>query len=119
MEGYSISKFRSKSAQQATELLNSQLALLEQCGNYDEFLDQIEATGAALHPLVLIKQLGRERVTPEGKPLLHHAIALELENENLGGHLNWRKLVQMGFETDVKDENGQTALHQIFKPHKL
>ena len=25
----------------------------------------------------------------------------------------------MGFETDVKDENGQTALHQIFKPHKL
>ena len=72
-----------------------------------------------MHPLVLIKQLGRERVDPEGKPLLHHAIALELQHENSGGLLNWRKLVQMGFETDVKDENGHTALHQIFKPQKL
>ena len=25
----------------------------------------------------------------------------------------------MGFETDVKDENGETALHQIFKPQRL
>ena len=73
-----------------------------------------------LHPSILIKQLGLERLPKTadgggGKPLLHQAVHIELQYENPKGLLSLAKLLEIGFDVNVLDEYGQTALNQIFK----
>ena len=108
-------------------MLQTQLALLEQCGNnFGQFLDQMNhknnyTVNNSLHPSILVKQLSREPLPKSadgrrGELLLHQAVHTELQYANPRGLISLAKLVEMGFD-DVKvlDSNGETAIDQLFK----
>ena len=70
-----------------------------------------------MHPAILLRKVARDHaIMPNGMPILHYAISLEMQYENPGGLLNWQKLVNMGFSLNVVDGNGETAVSQLFKP---
>ena len=120
--GHRESIERTYRASQSAALLRSQLALLEQCGNnFGQFLDQM--VNNSLHPSILIWQLSREPLPKSadsnpGELLLHQAVHVELEKANPRGLITLDKLIEMGFDVNVLDSNGETAINQLFKIKK-
>ena len=74
-----------------------------------------------LHPQILINQLGKVHLagleglpTSENKPILHQAVLLK-QTSIPKGNLTLTKLIYMGFDVNVLDENGETAISHFFK----
>ena len=77
-----------------------------------------------MHPQIFIKLLGKELLpgledipNSDKKPILHQAVLALLNGVNRG-NLSLNKLLSMGFEVNVTDENGDGALHHIFRASK-
>ena len=74
-----------------------------------------------LHPQILINQLGKVHLAgleglpeSENKPILHQAVLL-MQTSMSKGILTLAKLIYMGFDVNVLDENGETAISHFFK----
>ena len=74
-----------------------------------------------LHPQILINQLSKVHLAgleglpeSENKPILHQAVLLK-QTSIPKGNLTLTKLIYMGFDVNVLDENGETAISQLFK----
>ena len=74
-----------------------------------------------LHPQILINQLSKVPLAgleglpaSENKPILHQAVQLK-QTSITKGNLTLTKLVYMGFDVNVLDENGETAISHFFK----
>ena len=74
-----------------------------------------------LHPQILINQLGKVHLagleglpTSENKPILHQAVQLK-QTSMPKGNVTLIKLIYMGFDVNVLDENGETAISHLFK----
>ena len=74
-----------------------------------------------LHPQILINQLSKVPLAgleglpaSENKPILHQAVQLK-QTSITKGNLTLTKLVYMGFDVNVLDENGETAITHFFK----
>ena len=69
----------------------------------------------------MLKLLGKEILpglkglpVSDKKPILHQAV-LALENGVNNGTLSLNKLLSMGFDVNVLDGDGESALHHLFR----
>ena len=115
-----------KFSRNSAKMLQTQLALLEQCGNnFSQFLDQMNhknnyTVNNSLHPSILMKQLSREPLPKSadgrrGELLLHQAVHTELQNAKPRGLISLAQLIEMGFDINALDSNGESAIDQLFE----